>query len=59
MADTVDHLSELKADGLGHAVEASKRHMARKAANLPDKSRVCNDIPCLSHTYLISTKIDY
>ena len=43
------------------AVETSKRSTARKAAKWPDieESRVCKNIPCLSHTYFINTKAYY
>ena len=55
--DTEDCRTALQADCLGRLL----RRAGAKAAKCPDieESRVCTDIPCLSHTCLISTNINW
>ena len=60
VADTEDRRTELQTDSLSRAVETRKRSTARKGAKwlCIKESRACKDIPCLSHTYLTTTKIN-
>ena len=63
MADTKDSCTVFQADCHGRAVDSEKHNHSTvwKAAKCPDieESRVCKDVPCLSHTYLISTEVNY
>ena len=61
VADTEDSRTELQAHVLGRAVETRERHTAQKDTKWPylEENRECKDILCLSHTYLVSTKIYY
>ena len=60
VADTEDSRTHLQTDSHRRAVETLKRRTARKGAKWfgIEESRVCKDIACLSHTYLITAKIN-